>query len=144
MIVEREIDGVLYKAQYKGMAFAFSLGDLLKTKRAERQLTDILFSEILISPNVGIGDFKRMDALDRVRSFLLDVALGEIEEPKSDSIQKRIVEERRACYRLVVNEVCPLDYDLVFNKLPPQEIKRLNIALDKVYDRINKSLSSKK
>ena len=144
MIVEREIDGVLYKAEFKGMAYVYSLMDLLKTKKSERRVTDILFSEILISPNVGIYDFKRMDALDRVRSFLLDVALGDFEKPMSETQLKKVVDDQWSCYRLVVNEICPLDYDLVFNKLPPQEIKKLNVALDKVYTKINKQFSKNK
>lgn len=143
MIVEREIDGVLYKAQYKGMNYAFSLSDLLKSKKPQRQLTDILFSDILLTPKVKANDFENLTALDEVRSFLLEVALGDFETPKSDTKLKQIVEEQKGCYRLVVNEVCPLDYDLVFNRLTPQEIKKLNFALDKVYARINRQFSKK-
>lgn len=131
-IVEKVIDGELYTAQFKGMAYAYALRDRAKTELSEYRLTETLFSEILISPDVGIDDFADLDALDRVRSFLFDVALGNIEEIPSERKLKRKVTDEWSCWRLVFYENGAFDYNTVFNEMTPLEIEKANIAADRV------------
>lgn len=141
-IVEKEIDGTIYQAQFRGMAYAYALDTFIETNKSEYRLTVKLFEDILVSPKVGIDDFE-LDALEKVRSFLIDVARGDFGEKLSKAKLQQQVDDEWACYRLVVNDLCPLDYDFVFNRATPQEIKKLNIALDKVYKSINSKRKSK-
>ena len=134
-IVEKEINGTIYTAQYRGMAYAFSLQELSRSK-SEFELTETLFNEVLISPKTEIDDFEDMDALGEVRSFLLDVALGNIDKPLSNSRIRRQVEEEWACWRLIYCDMASFDYNTVFNQMTPLEIEKANVALDKVYKEI--------
>lgn len=142
-IVEKEINGVLYKAQFKGMAYAYNLQNSLRGRMTECQLTDILFNEILLEPDINKDDFNTFEELDRVRAFLFNTALGNIEHLPSTIKLKKQVNDEWACYRLVVNDLAPIDYNIVFNQLTPIEIQKLNIALDKVYKEINRKNKKK-
>lgn len=134
-LVEKEIDGTIYKARFMGMAYAFSLQELSRGK-SEFELTETLFNEVLVSPKTEIDDFEDMDALEKVRSFLLDVALGNIHKPLSNSRMRRQVEEEWACWRLIYCDMASFDYNTVFYQMTPLEIEKANIALDKVYKEI--------
>lgn len=135
-IVERMIDGELYKARFKGMAYAYAIQEMTRTEQSEYHLTEILFEEVLISPKREIDDFDDLDALDRVRSFLLDVALGNFEKPLSKSRIKAQVNDEWACWRLLFCDMASFDYNTVFNQMTPIEIEKANFALDKVYREI--------
>lgn len=132
-IVERVIDGELYKAQFRGMAYAYAIQDLSRTEKSEYHLTEKLFDEILVSPQKEIDDFEDLDALDNVRSFLLDVALGAFEKPLSKSRLKAQVNDEWSCWRLLFCDMASFDYNTVFNQMTPLEIEKANFALDKVY-----------
>ena len=142
-IVEREIDGTLYKARFRGMAYAFTLRDLIRGGISESRLTDILFTEILATDGIDKDDFPDFEALDRVRAFLLNTAMGNIEPHISKTKLKKQVNDEWACYRLVVNDISPIDYNIVFNQLTPIEIEKLNIALDRVYKEIKRQSKKK-
>ena len=131
-VVEKVIDGVSYKAQFKGMGYAYALRDKARIEKSEYRLTKILFDEILISPNIDIDDFTDLDALERVRSFLFDVALGNIERIPSERKLKKIVSSEWSCWRLIFYENGAFDYNTVFNEMTPLEIEKANVAADKV------------
>ena len=142
-IIERVIDGKLYKARFKGMRYAYDLGNFMKKKRSTRQLTKILFDEILVNTDVKIDGFENLHALEEVRAFLLDVALGEFEDIPSERKIQNQVKEEWACWRLIYNDISSFDIDTVFNKMTPLEIKKANVALDIVIENINKKTNSK-
>lgn len=131
-IVEKVIDGTLYKAQFKGMAYAYAFRDKAKIEKSEYRITEMLFEEILISPDVGIDDFADLDALEEVRSFLFDVALGNIEHIPSERKLKKAVTSEWSCWRLIFYENGAFDYNTVFNEMTPLEIEKANVAADRV------------
>ena len=143
-IVEKVIDGILYKAQFKGMAYAYALQHRAKTEKSEYRITKILFDEILVSPDVGIDDFEDLDALDRVRSFLFDIALGNIEPIPNERKLKKVVTDEWSCWRLVFYENGAFDYNTVFNEMTPLEIEKANVAADKVIAAQKRALKRKK
>lgn len=137
-LVEREIDGELYIARFKGMAYAYALRDLLNSQHSEYRVTEMLFNDILVSPDITLDDFDSIDALEKVRSFLVSVALGNTERKVSQGKLRKQVKDEWACWRLVCNDLSPFDYNTVFHQMTPREIEKANIALDKVYKAINR------
>lgn len=135
-IVEREINGILYKARFKGMACKFALESKINSKKSDYQVAEILFNDILVSPKVDIDDFEDMDTFYDVYDFLMDVALGEYETPISNSKLRKQVEAEWNCWRLLCSDLGNFTYNDVFYQMTPYEIEKANIALDKVYTAI--------
>lgn len=133
--VEREIDGVVYKARYKGIAYSIALSDRLAHENASFQLAEILFKEILISPKVEIDDFDDMRTFSNVFSFLLSVANGYgIKKKLSNSKLKRRAEDNWSLWRLIFESDGALNFQAVFGKpfMTPQDAIEANFALDKL------------
>lgn len=144
-IVSKVINGELYTAEFRGMACAYALRETLRTKHSEYQVTEFLFNEILVAPEVGIDDFESLDELQEVRTFLLKVALGNTEKKVSKGRLKRQVEKDEwACWRLIWSDMGCFDYNTVFFQMTPLEIEKANLALDKVHRDIKKQSRRKK
>ncbi len=142
-IVEKEIDGILYKASYKGFAFSSLLDEQFKDDKSNLSLGEILFSEVLISPKVDIDDFTSLAAYIRVRDFLLEVASGNYQKKKSDAEIRRKVKEEWGAWRLVYCDMANFTFDEVFHRMTPQEIKEANIALDLIQAELKKQSKKK-
>ena len=137
-IVEKEIDGILYRASYKGIAFADKLEEHLKDTKSTLAFGEQLFKEVLISPKVEIDDFADMESYNRVRDFLIEVATGGFEKPQSQSKLKQKVRSQWSLWRLVFCDMANFTHEEVFHKMTPQEIEEANIALDIVFAEIKK------
>lgn len=142
-IVKRVINGNLYVARFKGMAYAYSLRNLMRKPKTNYQITEMLFDEILVYPEVGIDDFETYDELEDVRMFLLEIALGNISEHISDTRLKKQVNDEMQCWRLIFSDISSFDYNTVFYQMTPIEIRKANLALDKVYKEMKKKTKTK-
>lgn len=140
-IVSKCIDGVLYKAQFKGVAFASNIDTKYRDDKSSVELGDILFSEVLISPEIDDPDefFEDLDSYTRVRDFLWKVANGTYEKKKGKVFLKKKVEKDWGAWRLVFTDLANFTYDEVFRRMTPQEIEEANIALDIVHAEIKKA-----
>ena len=130
IIVEQEIDGVIYKARYLGVGYSMSLSDRMANENSSYQLADILFHEVLVSPKMEIDDFADVDAFSKVFSFLVSVVNGNTGKKVSNaSLKRRATEENWALWRLVLSGV---SFQAVFGKpfMTLQDIKEANFALD--------------
>lgn len=132
-IFEKEIDNVLYRAEFKGMAFAKDLISLYENENATHlMISKILFKEILVSPKIDIDDFSDVGAYSKVFNFLYNVAVGKTTGKKPSKARlRREVEEEWALWRLVLSD-SGFDYPTVFGKplMTPLDIEKANIALD--------------
>ena len=144
-IFEKEIDGVLYKAQFKGIAFSKELMDNANENNSHYQFGKILFEEVLISPKIGIDDFADIDAYNKVYDFLLNVAMGTAKKIPSKSKLKKKVEKEWGLWALVLSDGS-FDYSTVFGKpfMTPQDVEEANIALKLKYEAEKKAAKSKK
>ena len=142
-IVKRVINGNLYVARFKGMAYAYSLRNLMRKPKTNYQITEMLFDEILVYPEVGIDDFETYEELEDVRMFLLEIALGNISEHISDTRLKKQVNDEMQCWRLIFSDISSFDYNTVFYQMTPIEIRKANLALDKVYKEMKKKTKTK-
>lgn len=142
-IVKRVINGNLYVARFKGMAYAYSLRNLMRKPKTNYQITEMLFDEILVYPEVGIDDFETYEELEDVRMFLLEIALGNISEHISDTRLKKQVNDEMQCWRLIFSDISTFDYNTVFYQMTPIEIRKANLALDKVYKEMKKKTKTK-
>ena len=130
IIVEQEIDGVIYKARYLGVGYSMSLNDRLANENSSAQLANILFDEVLVSPKMEVDDFTDIDAFSKVFSFLISVVNGNTGKPMSNArLKRRATEENWALWRLVLSGV---SFQAVFGKpfMTLQDIKEANFALD--------------
>ena len=131
-IYEKEIDGIVYKAQFKGMAYALDILDKAEAGTSRLRISEKLFSEILVSPKVSIDDFADMSSYTSVYEFLFDVATGNfLENRPSKAKLKRKVRENWYLWRLVLSDR-GFDFPTVFGKpfMTPQDVMEANIALD--------------
>ena len=131
-IIEKEIDGVIYKAIYKGIAFSMELNDRMENENSSFELAEILFREILVSPKVEIDDFADDATFSRVYSFLLNAANGVgIGKRISNAKLKQRARDNWALWRLVLSGR-GFDYPTVFGKpfMTPQDVREANFALD--------------
>lgn len=130
IIVEQEIDGVIYKARYLGVGYSMSLNDRLANENSSAQLANILFDEVLVSPKMEVDDFTDIDAFSKVFSFLISVVNGNTGKTMSNArLKHRATEENWALWRLVLSGV---SFQAVFGKpfMTLQDIKEANFALD--------------
>lgn len=130
IIVEQEIDGVIYKARYLGVGYQMSLNDRMANENSSFQLADILFDEVLVSPKMEIDDFANMTAFSKVFSFLVSVVNGNTGKKMSNaSLKRRAEQENWALWRLVFSGV---SFQAVFGKpfMTLQDVKEANYALD--------------
>ena len=130
IIVEQEIDGVIYKARYLGVGYSMSLYDRMANENSSYQLADILFKEVLVSPKMEIDDFADVKSFSKVFSFLMNVTNGSTGKKISNAkLKKRATEENWALWRLVLSGV---SFQAVFGKpfMTLQDIKEANFALD--------------
>lgn len=131
-VVEKEIDGIVYRARFLGMSYALSIMDLVKDEKSQLKLAQRLFNDILVSPKMDIDDFADYYSFLNVHDFLLTVAVGEFSEKEPTSAQiKRKVREQWSLWRLVVSQR-GFDFQTVFGKpyMTPQDIREANTALD--------------
>lgn len=131
-IVEKEIDGVIYRARYKGIAFSIEINDKFDDDNSSFRIAEILFREVLISPKVEIDDFADIETYSRVFAFLWNVANGVgITKPRSKSKLKQRAKDNASLWRLVLSNR-GFDYQTVFGKpyMTPQDIIEANYALD--------------
>lgn len=142
-IVEKEIDGVLYKAAFVDVAYAESLDEQFRNSKSSLSLGRKLFKDVLISPKVDIDDFDDMESYTRVRDFLLEVARGDFQRETRNSKLKQKVRSQWSMWRLVYCDLANFTYDEVFHKMTPQEIEEANIALDMVQAELKKNMKKK-
>lgn len=129
-IYEKEIDGIVYKAQFRGIAFARELTEQQTNNNSLFQLGKILFDEILISPKIDIDDFDSIETFTKVCDFLLDVAKGTVNRMPSKSKLRKKVNDEWALWALVLSD-SGFDFSTVFGKpyMTPQDVQEANIAL---------------
>lgn len=135
-IIEKEIDGVIYKARYKGIAFSLELSERMDGNDSSFRLGEILFKEILVSPKVEIDDFADIEAFSKVFAFLLNVANGYgYGKRQSKTKLKQKAKDNWALWRLVLSNR-GFDYQTVFGKpfMSPQDAIEANFALDMVLE----------
>ena len=142
-IVKRVINGNLYVARFKGMAYAFSLREIMRKPKTTYQVTEMLYDDILVYPEVCIDDFKTLDELEDVRMFLLEIALGNVTDKISDTRLKKQVNDEMQCWRLIFSDISTFDYNTVFYQMTPIEIRKANLALDRVYKEMKKKTKTK-
>lgn len=146
-IFKKCIDGVLYRAQFKGMAFAKELVDMCEDNKVSHlDISNVLFGEILVSPKIDIDDFDDIGAYTRVFNFLYNVAIGRFTEKHPSKAKLRMeVEEEWALWRLVLSE-SGFDFPTVFGKpfMTPRDIEKANIALDIKIDAEKKAAKRKR
>lgn len=131
-IIEKEIDGVIYKARYKGIAFSLELSERMNGDDSSFRLSEILFKEILVSPKIEMDDFADIEAFSKVFAFLLNVANGNGYETKQSKAKlKQKAKDNWALWRLVLSNR-GFDYPTVFGKsfMSPQDVIEANYALD--------------
>lgn len=143
-IVEQKIDGIVYQATFRGMAYAYSFYEKYKGKGQNLARDRALFDEILVSPEIGIDDFTDITSYSRVRDFLLDVATGRYYQKKSRGGSRQKVKEQWGCWRLVYCDMANFTFEEVFYRMNPQEIEEANIALDMVQAEIKKQSKRKR
>lgn len=134
-IAEKEIDGIVYRAKFKGMAFALRVEEECENNKSQLRLSELLFREILISPKVTLDDFTDLDTFFRVQSFLLDVAIGNffVKDLNRGQLKSKVKEDW-GMWRLVMSE--KFDFQTVFGKpfMTPQDILEANTALDMQFE----------
>ena len=142
---QKEIDGILYKARFKGISFSLFLDEQLENGITKLQLAEILFNEILVSPKISIDDFSDINSFYKVLNFLINVALGINGKKQSTAKLKRKVDENWAYWRLVLSGR-GFDYATVFGKpfMTPQDVKEANIALNRQIETEKNAIKSKK
>ena len=138
-IVEKRIDGIVYKAQYKG-----DLMERLEEVETAVEVAQILFDEVLVSPKITIDDFPDLISFYKVQNFLYDVAQGYTQKKLSKTKLKRRVKDNWALWRLVVSDR-GFDWQTVFGKshMTPQDVEEANIALEMQYEAERKAMKSK-
>ncbi len=145
-IVEKEIDGVIYRARYKGIAFAIELSEQMEDDCSSFHLASVLFREILVSPKVEIDDFADIETYSRVLAFLLNVANGVgIGKTRSKTRLKQKARDNWSLWRLVLSNR-GFDYQTVFGKsyMSPQDVIEANFALDMALEAEKKAAKRKK
>ena len=143
-IVEKEIDGIVYKASFQGMAYAYSFYEKYSKKGTSKARDNALFKEILISPKVEIDDFDDINSYSKVRDFLLEVVTGKYYQKQRRGSSRKKVKDLWGCWRLVYCDMANFTYDEVFHRMNPQEIEEANIALDIVQAEIKRQSKKKR
>ncbi len=136
MEVRRTIDGVIYVAQYRGLAYANKITEYGVTRQFD--LADLLFREVLIAPKVNIDSFSDIGTFSKVFEFLWDTATGNFDNKKNSAQIKQQARENMACWRLIFSDISNLDYNTVFHQMTPEEIEEANTALDIIISEIKK------
>lgn len=143
-VVEKEINGTVYRAKFRGMAFAITVSDM-QLECPRLKLAEFLFREVLIYPNVTIDDFDSIESFNEVFLFLLSVTFGETpEKQKTKSQLKRQARNNWDLWRLVLANR-GFDYNSVFGKpyMTPNDVKEANIALDMMLEAEKKAAKKK-
>lgn len=140
---QKEIDGIVYHAEFKGIAFSLYLDELIENGISKTKLAEILFKEVLVSPKVSIDDFADIKSFYKVFDFLFDVALGINGKKQSRAKIERKVRENWAYWRLVLSE--RFDFQTVFGKpfMTPQDVREANIALNMQIEADKKAVKKK-
>lgn len=144
IIIEREIDGVIYKARYLGVGYSMSLNERMANENSDFELADILFHEVLVSPKMEMDDFADVKSFSKVFSFLISVTNGnECKKVSNARLKRRATEENWALWRLVLSGV---SFQAVFGKpfMTLQDIKEANFALDAKIKAEKEALRKKK
>lgn len=78
-VVEKEIDGVVYKAQFNGMREALEAVDscTIGEKVSSLKLVDYLLENVIVEPKgLNVDDFEDIEQLNRVVEFGREVMYG--------------------------------------------------------------------
>ena len=145
-IVEKEIDGVIYKARYNGIAYTLELGEQAEADNSSFHLAEKLFNEVLVSPDICIDDFDDIETYSKVFAFLLNTANGVgIGKKHSKTSLKRRARDNWALWRLIFESEGAFSYQEVFGKpyMTPQDATEANFALDMVIDARRKAARRK-
>lgn len=144
--VTKTINGTEYTAVWKGTIFANEAFKHCKVGGtnvvSDYKLAKIVFSDIIIDPEISIDDFEDMNEFYEVVDFGGSVLFGTYFD-KSKSALKKEVESEWGLWRLVFNDIAAIDYDYVFNVMTPEEINKANIALDITAENIRKSMKKR-
>lgn len=144
--IKKVIDGIEYTAVWKGYNFsAKRLKEcLLQDKKhySNAKLADVIFGEIIISPQITADDFDNVQVFNEVFEFGRNVLFGDFEK-KSKAKLKKEVNDEWAYWRLIFCDVGNFDYNTVFNQMTPQQVEKANIALDIVNEQIKKQTKKK-
>lgn len=147
MIYEKEIEGVVFKARYRGFETGNRIQETCTFEDSNiisrQKLAECLFREIFIEPeNLDLDYFDRfensLDVLDEVINFGIDAMFGRTGRALTDRELKVKVKDDWAAWRLVLSDIGNFTHDYVFHHMTPQEIREANIAIDKVYKDMKK------
>lgn len=134
-IIKKTINGVEYKAVWRGMAYTIECMEKCKIKGTDilspDKLSEIVFDNIIVSPKVSVDDFGDMETFSEVFEFGKSVLLGTFEKEKTKSQLKKRATENWNLWRLVLSER-GFDFRTVFGKpyMTPNDILEANIALE--------------
>ena len=141
------ICGTPYRAKFRGVAYANKIMELCRDENhgtlRRRELSKILFRDVLVSPKVDMDDFDDMESYNEVFSFLFDVATGVTGPKKTKGQLKQMVRDNFACWRLIFCDMANFTYDQVFNQMTLEEIEQANIALDMINAEIKRQTKNK-
>lgn len=139
--IKKVINGVEYVAEWKGLAFSNARLEACKVKGSNRmnktKLANVFFNELLISPKIGIDDINDMKQLHEILKFAQSILEGTYDDTSKAELSIE-VDNEWAAYRLVFCEFANYTEDYVFNVMTPKQIKKANIALDKISEEIKK------
>lgn len=146
IIIEKEIDGVTYKARYRGIAYSIELSERAEQDNSSFFLSDVLFREVLVSPKIGIDDFDSIEEYSKVFAFLLNVANGDIGRKQSKSKLKQKARDNWSLWRLILESEGAISFQEVFGKpyMTPQDAIEANYALDMLNEARRKAARRKK
>lgn len=139
-IVKKVIGGVEYQAAWRGINFSENVMArcVADGRISHKKLSDIIFSEVIISPEISVDDFE--DAYDflQVYEFGKSVLEGSFEENISKGRLSEKAKEHWSCWRLIFCDMANFTYDEVFNKMTPMQIREANAALDIANEELKK------
>lgn len=145
MFVCKEIHGVKYVAEFRGIRYADQVlkdctvgKHILIEKLAER-----LFNEVFVHPEgLSFDYFDKLpnskEIFDEVITFGKRVLINGDEKKLTRVQTKRKVKDDWPMWRLVMSDLGDFTYDYVFNKMTPQQIAEANEALDMAFKQLNK------
>ena len=92
-VIEKEINGKTYKAQFNGMSFALRAIDNSyiegTTTTSLEKLSKYLLENVIVSPpNLTVDDFESMEEFNEVISFAREVMQGDFREKKDQKSTK--------------------------------------------------------
>ena len=140
MVFEKEIEGVKFKACFKGIAEGNKIQEACLIEGTGMintyKLAEMLFEKIFIEPeNLTFEFFDLFEdpvgVLEQVVAFGAGVMQGKGEEELSDRELKAKIKSEWGAWRLILSDMGNFTHDYVFNHMTPQEIREANLAIDR-------------